>query len=128
MVRYFKCYYGADCFGRFTGRFPKRAAYKGLSSILSKNIDYQDGQNIMFSMKEVTRGSKKKMFTYNGKREKLEHPVQIMIGDKVITYKYKKYVKATKLQQTEFLLNMIKQKDGEITELKKQLYQQQCIQ
>ena len=99
--RYFKCYHDGNCFGRFTGRIPKQAANKAFTALLKdlkrNGIDYEYGQNVRFSIIETTRCSDKKSFTYNGKRDKLECPVQVRIGhggyDKIINYGHKNYIK-----------------------------------
>ena len=74
--RYFKCLYEGKIFGRYTG-LPTQAAKKAFGSIIKK-FGYSDP--IVFSIKECTRGSKKKMYTYEGERFKLDKPVTIQIG------------------------------------------------
>ena len=80
-VRYFRCIYNADTFGRFSGYKPKQAAGKALTSIL-RHLD-KEGQDLFsevpFSMIECTRGGNHKVSQYNGKRLKLEKPVTVTI-------------------------------------------------
>jgi len=74
--RYFKCVYNDEVFGRYTGK-PTQAAKKAFGIIIKK-FGYTDP--IIFSIKECTRGSKKKMYTYEGERIKLDKPVVLQIG------------------------------------------------
>lgn len=102
--RWFKCVYGDETFGRFAGKKPKQASSKALTNIIKKIKDTgaavpQEG--VVFQMKEVTRGRKKKMFEYTGKQVELTHPIHIQIKDgtghhKAISYKHKNFVKKTK--------------------------------
>lgn len=94
-TRYFKCVYNGEEIGRFSGKKPKQAANKALTSIIRSNVlDGTDltGQNINFSVRECTRGSKHKEYKYNGIREKLENPTYVHIGapgkGKEIIYNY----------------------------------------
>lgn len=78
--------------GRYCGSKPKQAACKALTGIFKdlKNSGKNIGDvGIKFCIKETTRGSNNKKFWYNGRREELENPVEISLGnDKRITYKY----------------------------------------
>ncbi len=80
-VRYFRCIYTENTFGRFSGYKPKQAAGKALTSILKQR--QQDGKDlaeeISFSMVECTRGGSHKVSQYTGKRVKLEKPVTVTI-------------------------------------------------
>lgn len=93
--RYFKLIDqdGYKC-GRYSGSTPKQAANKALTTILFKirqeNVDFVDDVPIKFSIQECTRGSSHKKYEYEGKRVKLETPMEIQIGDKKISYKLKK--------------------------------------
>ena len=80
-VRYFRCIYSDDTFGRFSGYKPKQAAGKALTSILRhREKEGQDlAQEITFSMVECTRGGSHKVSQYSGKRVKLEKPVTVTI-------------------------------------------------
>ncbi len=80
-VRYFRCIYSDDTFGRFSGYKPKQAAGKALTSILrQREKEGQDlSQEVSFSMIECTRGGNHKVSQYNGKRVKLEKPVTVSI-------------------------------------------------
>jgi len=80
--------------GRYSGKKPKQAASKALTSILKKNG--KSGENthekIKFSIIECTRGSKHKVYNYVGQRIKLKNPMPVSIGkgqeEKVINYQY----------------------------------------
>ena len=80
-VRYFRCIYSDDTFGRFSGYKPKQAAGKALTSILRhREKEGQDlSQEVSFSMVECTRGGSHKVSQYTGKRVKLEKPVTVTI-------------------------------------------------
>ena len=55
------------------------------------------GLSIIFRIKECTRGSKHKEYTYSGFRQKLEEPMRVTIGSgddkKIIEYKFSNKVK-----------------------------------
>ncbi len=80
-VRYFRCVYSDDTFGRFSGFKPKQAAGKALTSILKhRQAEGKDlSEEISFSMVECTRGGNHKVSQYTGKRVKLEKPVTVTI-------------------------------------------------
>jgi len=65
--------------GRFTGLTPYQAANKALSKYYRETE--QPKKQIMFSIRESTRGSKRSTYTYNGQREKLKVPVEYAIKD-----------------------------------------------
>jgi len=84
-----------DFSGRFTGLTPYQAANKALSKYFrtSENNNITDDQ-VIFSIKESTRGSKRQEYTYKGSRIKLEQPITYTIKsidgvDRVITKQYK---------------------------------------
>lgn len=80
-VRYFRCIYSDDTFGRFSGYKPKQAAGKALTSILRHRE--KEGKDLFeevpFSMIECTRGGNHKVSQYTGKRVKLSKPVTVTI-------------------------------------------------
>ena len=91
-----------DSTGRFSGNKPKQAANKALTAIIKKmnatNSDVDSiGMSITFKIKECTRGSKHKEYTYTGFRQKLEEPMRVTIGSgdekKIIEYKFSNKVK-----------------------------------
>lgn len=91
-----------DSTGRFSGNKPKQAANKALTAIIKKmnatNSDVDSiGMSITFKIKECTRGSKHKEYTYSGFRQKLEEPMRVTIGSgdekKIIEYKFSNKVK-----------------------------------
>lgn len=90
--------------GRYSGNKPKQAANKALTAII-KRMDATDviGKEIVFRIKECTRGSKQKIYTYTGFRQQLDKPMKVKIGigddEKFIEYKFtnkiKKYPKVS---------------------------------
>jgi hypothetical protein len=88
--------------GRFTGLTPYQAANKALSKWYRENK--KSKQEILFSIRESTRGSKRLVYHYNGHREKLKIPVEYAIksGDetRVITKNFKN--KLTKIKKAQF--------------------------
>lgn len=93
---------GCESFeGRFTGLTPYQAANKALSKYYreTENPDVE----ITFSIRESTRGSKRSTYSYTGRREKLEVPVEYSIQDgRVITKNYKnRLIKIKKAQLKE---------------------------
>ena len=77
--------------GRFTGLTPYQAANKALSKYYRVNAEPL--MQIVFSIRESSRGSKRSTYTYNGRREKLAVPVQYSIKDgRVIIKNFKNYL------------------------------------
>ena len=87
--------------GRFTGLTPYQAANKALSKYYRETKKAKS--EIVFSIKESTRGSKRLVYHYNGHREKLKVPVEYVIksGDesRVITKNFKN--RLTKIKKNE---------------------------
>lgn len=103
--RFFKLLCADGSFkGRFSGKKPKQAANKALTSILNdQGVDKNSVKKAFdFSIVECTRGSKHKTYNYTGKREKLTNPIKVTIKDKqknttkTITYKYQNVVSKAK--------------------------------
>ena len=67
--------------GRFTGLTPYQAANKALSKYFRENKSLEGGNEVSFSIVESTRKSDKHIYTYVGKRYKLETPVVYKIKD-----------------------------------------------
>lgn len=67
--------------GRFTGLTPYQAANKALTKYYKEKKNSITSTQIKFTIKESTRGSKKKEYTYNGIRTKLTTPVSYPITD-----------------------------------------------
>lgn len=65
--------------GRFTGLTPYQAANKALSKYYRETK--KPKQDIQFSIRESTRGSKRGTYTYNGARLKLDEPVKYTISN-----------------------------------------------
>jgi len=65
--------------GRFTGLTPYQAANKALSKYFRQNKE--SIAEVVFSINETTRSSKKTIYNYIGKRFKLENPVTYEIKD-----------------------------------------------
>jgi len=88
--------------GRFTGLTPYQAANKALSKWFRdpENTETESGSvnnEITFSIWESTRKSKKALYTYTGKRLRLEIPVKYTIQDgREITKNFKNVLKKVK--------------------------------
>ena len=65
--------------GRFTGLTPYQAANKALSKYF--RVNKESSAEVVFSINETTRSSKKTVYNYVGKRFKLESPVTYEIKD-----------------------------------------------
>ena len=89
-MRYFKALYFDKngkfiVMGRFTGTKPKHAACKALTGIYKEFDDLPD--IIKFGVREYTRGSKHKIYIYEGNRSALPTPIIINLPNgKTITY------------------------------------------
>ena len=84
--------------GRFTGLTPYQAANKALSKYYRETT--KPKKEIQFSIRESTRGSKRSVYTYNGRREKLKIPVEYAIKDgRTIVKHYKN--RLTKVKKAE---------------------------
>lgn len=84
--------------GRFTGLTPYQAANKALSKYYRETT--KPKKEIQFSIRESTRGSKRSVYTYNGRREKLKTPVEYSIKDgRTIVKHYKN--RLTKVKKAE---------------------------
>ena len=84
--------------GRFSGNKPKHAANKALTAIIkSMGKDAAVNNVIPFTIKECTRGSKTKLYSYTGQRLQLDKPIEVNIGkgadQKTILYKFTNQVK-----------------------------------
>jgi hypothetical protein len=96
---------GSDKFeGRYTGLTPYQAANKALSKYYRESSEtVKSADEITFSIRESTRGSKRSVYTYNGRREKLEKPVEYTIkgkdGDRTVVKEYKN--RLTKVKKAE---------------------------
>ena len=80
--------------GRFTGLTPYQAANKALSKFFRTNENNIDNDQVIFTIKESTRNSKRHEYTYKGSRIKLNEPITYTIKsangeDRVITKQYK---------------------------------------
>ena len=100
-LRYFKLVYKGNTSGRYSGRKPKQAANKAYSSVIKKEGLQNGGGKIQFSIKECTRGSKQKRYTYDASRVKLDKPVEVNIvgadgKEKNITYNYNNVLQKAK--------------------------------
>lgn len=99
-IRYFKCIFNNQEFGRYSGRTPKQAANKALTSIIKSNGGNKKcvGNKYNFVLRECTRGYKSKEKKYEGSRIKLDKPIIVNIkdGNKVIHYEYLNKVKYIK--------------------------------
>ena len=97
---------GSDKFeGRYTGLTPYQAANKALSKYYREAEGEKSGSEITFSIRESTRGSKRSVYTYNGRREKLATPVEYTIkgkdGDRTVVKEYKNRLTKVKKAESE---------------------------
>ena len=97
--------------GRYTGLTPYQAANKALSKFFRENKNIKTTTNeITFSIRESTRGSKRSTYTYNGTREKLENPVKYSINGldgnaREIIKEYKNKLTKVKKSESDVLVN-----------------------
>ena len=61
----------------YTGKSPKQAAQKAFTQLRKKS---NSNKKIKFSIKETTQDSKKKVYTYEGSRNKLDTPQIVQYG------------------------------------------------
>ena len=86
--------------GRFTGLTPYQAANKALSKYYRETN--KPKKQIRFSIRESTRGSKRNVYTYNGRRDKLTTPVEYSIKDgRTIVKKFKNRLIKVKKSELE---------------------------
>ena len=91
---------GENYEGRFTGLTPYQAANKALSKYYRETN--KPKKQIRFSIRESTRGSKRNVYTYNGRREKLATPVEYSIKDgRTIVKKFKNRLVKVKKSELE---------------------------
>ena len=90
--------------GRFTGLTPYQAANKALSKYYRETN--KPKKEIQFSIRESTRGSKRSVYTYTGRREKLKVPVEYSIKDgRTIVKHYKnRLIKVKKAELAQMIL------------------------
>ena len=83
--------------GRYTGDTPKQAASKGYTKMLQelKREGKKEPKQSTIYLRESTRGSARKVYGYEAKREKLAEPQELCIIDRItgqektITYEYR---------------------------------------
>ena len=97
-----------DYKGRFTGLTPYQAANKALSKYFrnQENVNITDNNQILFSIKESTRGTHKKIYNYQGCRIKLETAISYTIKsadgtERIITKQYKNQLIKIKKNATQ---------------------------
>lgn len=106
-TRYFRITYDNQIEGRYCGTTPQQAAKKAFTKLYQKK-DFGLDTPVHFSVKECTRGSRKKAFHYIGTRSKLAHPQEVRIGDKCIIYKHTARVRPDKKQYNENAMKILK--------------------
>lgn len=74
--------------GHFTGESPSQAARKAGTQICRAS-SIKGQCTLVITVREMTRGSDHKNYTYEIKRVKLDEPKSIMRGDSEIIYEYK---------------------------------------
>lgn len=65
--------------GRFKGKIPLQAARKAFRTFCNNNI-INNGDFYDFSIKETTRGSDKRIYSYSAKRIELANPIECYYG------------------------------------------------
>ncbi len=82
MKRNFTCLIGKKEHGIYTGSSPSSAARKALSKLCSDNKKLK----VNFHLREITQGSKKKVYgPYEGSMEKLKEPIELK--GRIVRYK-----------------------------------------
>ena len=66
-----------DIGGTYTGNTPKQAAAKAFTQLRKQN---NKKGKVNFSIKETTSGSARKIFNYEGQRNKLDTPSVVQFG------------------------------------------------
>ena len=81
-----------EFYGRYKGNSPKVAGSKAFSELV-KMINFNDKEEfIVFVLKEITRNSDHKTYTYIGTRVELNEPIIANINGKNIVFKYKNII------------------------------------
>ncbi|QKF94843.1 hypothetical protein QKU48_gp1385 [Fadolivirus algeromassiliense] len=91
-----------ECIGHFHGRVPLQAAKKVFTKLYETKCRESNGtkemflgQECSFSIRECTRGSKKRKFDYVGIMKKLDEPIRVRIGHglyREVKYQYQSSV------------------------------------
>lgn len=81
--------------GHFTGSTPRIAASKALTFL---STEYKTNKSMQFTIRETTQNSKKKEYSYEGKRQKLDKVEKVTYKTKdgrqvTISHKYKNQLK-----------------------------------
>lgn len=106
--RHFTIIYKNEEVGMYQGRNPSSVAKKAVSKL-------SDGKKIIFEIREITQGSKKKVFgPYEGVKKKLDKPVKV--GDRV--YKYESQVKKIEKKGGAITANNIQRNINKLKEAK----------
>jgi len=79
-----------DSGGRYTGKTPGAAAKKAANNLFKRD---PDKKQITFSLRDMTRGGKKGIFSYIARKEVLQSPQIVTIAGKEISIKHKIYIK-----------------------------------
>jgi len=106
--RHFTIIYKNEEVGMYQGRNPSSVAKKAVSKL-------SDGKKIIFEIREITQGSKKKVYgPYEGVKKKLDKPVKV--GDRV--YKYESQVKKIEKKGGAITANNIQRNINKLKEAK----------
>ena len=98
MKRYFKSYNinsnDTQGHGRYCAEIPHQAAKKCAAKCFQKNKYLGiNTSSIDICIRECTQGSRKKMYFYHATKINLLDPIEVHIGNKIITYHHKIFVK-----------------------------------
>lgn len=96
MSRRFKLKYDGEILGIYTGNVPKQAANKGFSEIIKQKMkqNVRIDETFKFSLIEIVNRKDGEEFHYVGQHKKLDEPVEMKVGDGVISYNYVNSVKS----------------------------------
>jgi len=86
-------------YGRYNGDSPYQAANKALSEIIRNRVknNQNSDEQLNFYLVESTKGSLKKSHQYEGRRVKLDAPVQYQVaGGQMITKEFKNVLRKVK--------------------------------
>lgn len=93
-------------YGRYNGDSPYQAANKALSELV-RNVEKEGKDSTgeyIFWLIESTKGSKKRVHQYKGRRVKLDEPVEYIVNGTAIKKFYKNLLKKIKKEEQTLLI------------------------
>jgi hypothetical protein len=79
--------------GTYYGKSPKQAASKCFTRFLRGNTTQNSA---VICIKEATKGKNNKIFKYSCKRNKLQHPIEVLMRGSRVIYRHKNSIRAFK--------------------------------